>query len=189
MNPDMKKRLLEVLAKEDSALTVSDLKLMRARASYLSPDQFARMNRLIKSSSIEGLKPVAKKDLQDVTEPQLPEEEDVVDVENVTPDESPVEAGDEVIEDDADPDMPEDSGELEVVDDEVTTEAGEDGEEIDIDSMNLEQLKEVAKELGIPSPHFYKSAEKLREKILATYETSNEGKADAESEAGESEVV
>lgn len=185
MNPDMKKRLLEVLAKDDSALTLSDLKLMRARASYLSPEQFTRMNRLIKASGIEGLKPVAKKDLQDVSEPELLEEEDVIDVENVVPsDESPVEDGDEGA--DVDPDMPEDSGELEVVDDEDDVETeDEDGEEIDIDNMDLKQLKAVAKELGISGAHFYKDEQKLREKIYATYETSAEAKA----EDNESEVV
>lgn len=188
MNPDMKKRLLEVLAKDDGELTVSDLKLMRARASYLSPDQFARMNRLVKASGIEGLKPVPKKNLQDVSEPELLEEEDIVDVENVVPEGSPVEEGDDT---DVDPDMPEDSGELEIVDDEsdeVETE-DEDGEEIDIDNMDLKQLKAVAKELGVKGSHFYKDADALREKILATYETSNEAKADADAEDTESEVV
>lgn len=192
MTPDMKKRLLEVLSKDDSALTVSDLKLMRARASYLSPEQFARMNRLIKASSIEGLKPVPKKDLQDVSTPELIDDEDTIDVENVVPEGSPVEDGDD-LSDDVDPDMPEDSGELEIVDDEeedVDTTNDEDGEEIDIDSMNLEQLKSVAKELGVKGWHFYKDADSLREKILATYETSNEAKADAEAEdTTESEVV
>lgn len=190
MTPDMKKRLVEVLSKDDSALTVSDLKLMRARASYLSPDQFARMNRLIKASSVEGLKPVAKKDLQNVSEPELIDDlEDTVDVENVVPSsESPVEAGDES--DDVDPDMPEDDGELEIVDDEESEESDEeDAEAFDIDEMNLEQLKSVAKELGVKGWHFYKDADSLREKILATYETSNEAKANAESEDTEAEVV
>lgn len=184
MNPDMKKRLVEVLAKEDSALTVGDLRLMRARSSYLSPDQFARMNRLVKASNVEGLKTVAKKDLQDVSTPVLLDEaeQDAVDVENIVTEDSPVEAGDEG--DDADPDMPEDSGELEVVDEEedVDTTSTEDGEEIDIDAMDLGQLKTVAKELGITGAHFYKDADKLREKIYATYETSSEAKADAEVE-------
>lgn len=194
MNPDMKKRLVEVLSKDDSALTVSDLKLMRARASYLSPEQFARMNRLIKASSIEGLKPVPKKALQDVSEPELLDDaEDTVDVENVVPsNESPVEGGDES--GDVDPDVPEDDGELEIIDDEsdesgdVETE-DEDGEEVDVDSMNLEQLKSVAKELGIKGVHFYKDENALREKIYATYETSNEAKAEAGAEDTESEVV
>lgn len=190
MNPDMKKRLVEVLSKDDSALTVSDLKLMRARASYLSPEQFARMNRLIKASSIEGLKPVPKKALQDVSEPELLDDtEDTVDVENVVPsNESPVEDGDEA--GDADPDVPEDSGELEIVDDDSDdVETEDDDEEVDVDAMNLEQLKAVARELGISGAHFYKDADKLREKIYATYETSNEAKAEAGAEDTESEVV
>jgi hypothetical protein len=188
MNPEMKKRLLEVIAKEDSALTVSDIKLLRARSSYLSESQLVRLNKLIKASGIEGLKTVAKKDLQDVSEPEVIDEvEEKVDVENVELEESPVEEGDDSLEDDADPDMPEDSGELEVIDDEVKT-SSEDGDEVDIDEMNLDQLKAVAKELGIKGVHFYKDAEALREKILATYETSNEAKADADAE-DTSEVV
>jgi len=188
MNPEMKKRLIAILSKGDGAWTESDLRFLRARASYLSPEQLARLNSAIKLNGDKSLKTVAKKDLQDVSEPEVIDEvQDAVDVENVVPEGSPLEAGDEANEDDADPDMPEDSGELEVVESEATT--GEDGEEIDIDAMNLEQLKVVAKELGIKGVHFYKDAEALREKILATYETSNEGKADAESEDAGSEVV
>jgi len=175
MNPEAKKRLISILAKDDSSIEAHDLRFLRARSSYLTKEQAERVNRLINANSIEGLKAIPKgliKTLGQVVEDEVEEviEEPVV--------EAPIEAGDEVEIDDVPAD---DSGEVEIIEDEddVTT---VEGDEVDLDEMSLEQLKSVAKELGVKGVHFYKDADALREKILSTYETSNEGIKSAEAE-------
>lgn len=188
MNPEAQKRLLSILAKDDSAIELHDLRFMRSRAAYLTADQLSRLNRLIKASGDENLKPVSKNQLPKI-EVQLPEIVDhpaQVTVKLEPEDDGePTEPGDE---EDIIDDEPEDDGELEIVDGESDEDDTSDDEVVDVDEMNLDQLKSVATDLGIKGVHFYKDANKLREKILATYQTSNEAKA--ENEPGDtSEVI
>jgi hypothetical protein len=176
MNPEAKKRLVAILAKDDSSIEAHDLRFLRARSSYLSREQAERVNRLINANEIEGLKIIPKDVIKNLGKVVEPEVEEVIEAPIA---DAPIEEGDEVEVDDVPVD---DSGEVEVIEDEdeVTTEV--EGDEVDLDEMNLDQLKSVAKELGIKGVHFYKDADALREKILSTYETSNEGIKSAEAE-------
>jgi len=176
MNPEAKKRLIAILAKDDSSIEAHDLRFLRARSSYLSREQAERVNRLINTNSIEALKVIPKGLIKTLGQVKEAEVEEVIEAPVV---EAPIEEGDEVEIDDVPAD---DNGEVEVIedDDEVTTEV--EGDEVDLDEMNLDQLKSVAKELGVKGVHFYKDADALREKILSTYETSNEGIKSAEAE-------
>lgn len=193
MEEQLRVRLQQVLSKHDSEMQLHDLRFLRARASYLSNDQIDRLNHLLEGT---GIDPVNKKKLSKKrTIVDVPSQEEVVAPAAPVVSE-PTEEVEVVDDSDEDPDMPEDSGELEVVDDDEETDEvdsegdDEDVDEVDLDEMNLDQLKGVAKDLGIAGSHFYKDADKLRKKILETYETSNEAaEADQLSADSESDEV
>lgn len=171
MNPELKKRLESIVSKLmiDGYLETHELRFLRARASYLSKEQLTKLNSLLKAEPEMG--EVKKKDLQNI-EPVI----------EVTIPEEPVEPAEsddvEVVEDE---DLPEDSGELEIIDeaDELEAEDEDLDEEVDIENMNLNQLKAVAKDLGIAGYALFRSEKSLREKIYATYESSEEAQAEA----------
>lgn len=192
MEQELRTRLRQVLSKHDSEMEIHDLRFLRARASYLSNDQIDRLNRLLEG--VEGIEPINKKSLpkkRTIVSVDVPEEETKPALPKASlPDQDLNEEGDS--DDEEDPDMPEDSGDLQVIDDEDDEDLDEEGDldeedpdVVDLDDMNLDQLKGVAKDLGINGYHFFKDEEKLRKRILETYETSKES-ADA-NEASEDE--
>jgi len=192
-------RLEDLLLLSPSAWTADNFVFFRARVSYLSREQVDRINREIEmrneAAGKKGEK-IALIDVEAAKKARLAMRQALVAAEPLTEEEVVMPEPEEVEVDDTpsddDDNMVSDSGDLEVVDDEgEDSESGEgdegdaesdddeagDEEEVDIDSMNMDQLKQVATELGIKGVHFFKSEAALREKILATYETSNEAKA------------
>lgn len=203
-------RLENLLAMGTGDWTPDHIAFFKARVSYLNREQVDRVNRAIvelnkslskKERIAEIDVDAAKKARRDRVAAEAPVVEDVPTEEEIMGSSADDE---EVVDDESDPDMPDsDDGDLEIVDDEDSDqEEGEsegdddsddetepaDEEEVDIDEMNLEQLQAVAKDLGIKGVHFFKDPKALREKILATYEASSEGKAQAES-GTEAEVL